>query len=187
VTWPEPDELDGADEPWRPLLDELPDFEELADLLALDPEVVADELWLVAVVCVDPGRLAATPPAATRLARPAATVTARILARLRFLAAICVARPVGRGWAGSGDIGCLPVGLDVPQLGQLSSESSLCPLPVSAERTGWREVLARTETATTRDASSPSHSLVHRFCGQGCGWRGGKLLCIGDKQEMSCG
>ena len=98
--------------PCRPLLDEaLPEPDELADLLALDPELVADVPWLAAVAWVDPGRLAATAPAATRLARPAAAVTVRILARLRSLAAICGARPVRRGWAGSGDIGCLPLGL----------------------------------------------------------------------------
>lgn len=136
VTWPEPDELDGADELCNPPLDELLpelelpelevpeleplalellDFEELADLLAFEPELAADVLW-VAVACVEPGRLPATPPATTRLARPAATVTARILARLRFLAAICSARPVGGCWAGSGDIGCLPLGLGEPSL-----------------------------------------------------------------------
>jgi hypothetical protein len=97
VTSPEPELLDGADPPCRPPLDEvLPEFDDLA---ALEPEFVADVRWLVAVACVDPGRLAATPPAATRLASPAAAVTARILARLRSLAAICGARPVGRGWA----------------------------------------------------------------------------------------
>jgi hypothetical protein len=93
VTWLEPELLDGADVPCRPALDDA--LPEPDDVAALDPELVADVLWLAAVACVDPGRLAATPPAATRLARPAVMVTARILARLRSLAAICGARPVG--------------------------------------------------------------------------------------------
>ena len=79
---------------------------------ALDPELLADVLWFAALACVEPGRVAATPPTATKLARPATAVTARIRARLRSRAAICGARPVWRGWAGSGDIGYLPLGLD---------------------------------------------------------------------------
>jgi hypothetical protein len=103
VTWLEPELLDGADVPCRPPLDEA--LPEPDDVAALDPELLADVLWLAAVACVDAGRLTATPPAATRLVRPAATVTVRILARLRSLAAIFGARPVGRARAGSGGIG----------------------------------------------------------------------------------
>jgi hypothetical protein len=96
VTWPDPELLDGADEPCRPVLDD--ELLELDDLRALAPVCAVVVWWLAAVVCVDPGRLAATPPAATRLARPAAAVTVRILARLRSLAAVCAAWPARRGW-----------------------------------------------------------------------------------------
>jgi hypothetical protein len=96
--------LDGADEPCRPVLDEVP--LEPDDLRALVP-VCAAEVWWLAAACADPGRLAATPPAATRLARPAAAVTVRILARLRSLAAIDAGRAVGRGRMGSGGMGFL--------------------------------------------------------------------------------
>jgi hypothetical protein len=81
-------------------------------LLALDPLVVAEPLCWEVVACADPGRVAATPAAVTTLASPAAAVIARILARLRSLAAICGALLAARGWAGLGDIGDLPLGPD---------------------------------------------------------------------------
>jgi hypothetical protein len=71
--------------PCRPVLAELLPVE-LADLPVLAPLLVV--CWLAVETCPDPGRLAATAPATTRLARPAAAVTVRTLARLRALAAI---------------------------------------------------------------------------------------------------
>lgn len=102
--------------PCKPLLDELLPELELDVLLALELDVLLALLCPVVVACADPGRLAATPAAVTTLASPAAAVMARILARLRSLAAICGARLVGRGWTGSGGIGCLPLGPDDSRL-----------------------------------------------------------------------
>jgi hypothetical protein len=83
-------------------------------LLALDPLLVAELGCWVVVACADPGRLTATPAAVTTLASPAAAVIARILTRLRSLAAICRARLVGRGWTGSDDMAAFLSGLMTP-------------------------------------------------------------------------
>jgi hypothetical protein len=121
--------LVGADEPCRPLLlvDELLapelalfalEFELELELTVPAPLLVV-ELRTADVACADPGRVAATPAAATTLARPAAAVIVRSRARLRSLAAICCARFAARGGTGSGDICCLPLGSDVYRLASL--------------------------------------------------------------------
>jgi hypothetical protein len=117
---------------------------ELDDLLALAPPVLDAELprWLV-VACADPGRLTATPAAVSMLARPAAAVIRRSLARLRSLAAICGARPpvpagtvpgwTVPGWSGPGVIGCLPLEADTSRLASRLLKT-LCARWQSAQR-----------------------------------------------------
>jgi hypothetical protein len=97
-----------------------PELAELDDLLdelpEADPLAIPAELPRVDVACADPGRLKATPAAASTPARPAAAVIVRTLARLRSLAAICCVRPPARGGAESGVIGCLPLEADASSL-----------------------------------------------------------------------
>lgn len=86
----------------EPVEAELPDVAEPAGPVpeALDEP---DEAWVV-VACAGPGSVYVTPAAVTRLARPAAAVTARSLARFRSRVATA---------AGSGVIGVLPALADV--------------------------------------------------------------------------
>jgi hypothetical protein len=80
--------------------DELPELLELLELLELEllGLEVAELLVLLApdpaegdVVCVDPGRVSATAPAVTRLAKPTVAVVALSLFRPRALAAMACA------------------------------------------------------------------------------------------------
>jgi hypothetical protein len=85
VATPEPELAAGAEVPLRPLelpellADELLAEEELFDEDALDVPLEREECCAAAVACVDPGRVRATPAAASTLAAPAAAVTARSL------------------------------------------------------------------------------------------------------------
>lgn len=108
VTCPEPELADGANAPWRPLLEldeldldepELPDVAapdvEPLDLAELEPEATRSA---TAAAC-DPGRVYATPAAVSMLAKPAAAVMARSLPlfRSRYLIASPVVR-LARVW-----------------------------------------------------------------------------------------